>query len=205
MQRILFATVFSLLIATALSAETRKWTSKDGRYSIEAELVGHDDTSATLKKRSGDTVTVPLERLNEADRRYLLALKKKPEASKESKEVAVSYATEVQPFLTQYCAECHKQKKASAGYDVTSYAALTRRGKYGALVVPGKPDISRLCEVMQGMSKSMPPTGSAQPMAEEMAKIVAWVKADAKDDSSQPAPAGKTQASGSRKTARQTP
>ena len=217
MQRVLFATVLSLLIATALSAETRKWTSKDGRFSTEAEMVDHDDASVTLKNDSGATVKVPLERLSEADRRYLLALKKKLATAKESKEdkgpkdgkadkgdkdkkdLAVSYANDVRPFLTQYCAECHQQGKATAGYDVTNYATMTKRGKYGALVVPGKPDISRVCEVMEGMSKSMPPSGKPQPTAEEIAKIVAWVKAGAVDDSSQPAAAGKTRASGSRK------
>jgi mono/diheme cytochrome c family protein len=218
MQRVLFATVFSLLIATALSAETRKWTSKDGRFSTEAELVDQDDTSVTLKKQSGDIVTVSLEHLSAADRRYLLTLKKKATPSKEkkegntekkeskenkgSKEIAVSYATVVQPFLSQYCAECHNHGKATAGYDVTNYAALTKRGKYGALVVPGKPDISRLCEVMEGMSKSMPPSGSTQPMPDEIAKIVAWVKGGATDDSSQSAGGGKSRGSGSKKSSR---
>jgi len=222
MQRVLLATLFCLLIATALPAETRKWTSKDGRFSTEAELVDRDDTSVTLKKPSGETVTVPVERLCDADRRYLAALKKKPASpkedkaikddkankdnkeSKESKEPAVSYVHDVEPFLAQYCVECHRKGKTSAGYDVTSYGALTKRGKYGALVVPGKPDISRLYEVMDGMSKSMPPSGSAQPTAEEIAKIVAWIKADAKDDSPAPAAGGKAHDSGSKKSSRKT-
>jgi mono/diheme cytochrome c family protein len=202
MQRVLFATIFSFMIAMALPAEARKWTSEDGRYSIEAELVQRDDANVTLKKRSGETVTVPLERLSEADRRYLLALKKEPTAPKEN---VVSYAKDVQPFLTQYCAECHRQDKASDGYDVTSYATLTRRGSHGVLVVPGKPDVSRLSEVLQGMSKSMPPGDATQPPPEETAKIVAWVKAGAMDDSQQPPAAGKARASGRKRTSRQTP
>jgi uncharacterized membrane protein len=147
-------------------------------------------------------VTVPLERLSEADRRYLRALKKKPAAPKEN---AVSYVKDVQPFLVQYCAECHRQEKASDGYDVTNYATLTRRGSHGALVVAGKPDVSRLSEVLRGMSKSMPPTGATQPTPEETAKIVAWIEAGAKDDSQQPPAAGKARASGPRRTSRQTP
>ena len=216
MPRVLFATLLSLLLATALGAETRKWTSKDGRYSTEAELVEADDANATLKKPSGETVTVPVQRLSEADRRYLRARTKKPPAATEAaatenvakenvaRENLVSYTQEVQPLLSQYCAECHKGSAAKDGYDVTSYAALKHRGEYGALVVPGKPDISRLSEVLQGMSKSMPPMGSAQPTAEETAKIKAWIAAGAQDDSPPPA-AGKARASGSRRPARQTP
>jgi mono/diheme cytochrome c family protein len=236
MPRVLFATLLSLLLATALGAETRKWTSKDGRYSTEAELVEADDANATLKKPSGETVTVSVERLSEADHRYLRARTKKPPAAKENaakenaakenaakenatkenatkenvakenvaKENLVSYTQEVQPLLSQYCAECHKGSAAKDGYDVTSYAALIRRGEYGALVVPGKPDISRLSEVLQGMSKSMPPMGSAQPTAEETAKIKAWIAAGAQDDSPPPS-AGKARTSGPRRPARQTP
>jgi hypothetical protein len=218
MQRVFFATVLSLFTATALAAETRKWTSNDGRHSTEAELVEQDDANVILKKSSGETVTVSLERLSEADRRYLRALKKKlelpkkpaatkrpqaprkPEAPKES---VVSYAHDIQPFLMKYCAECHKQGKARDGYDVTSYAALIQRGSHGALVVPGKPDVSRLSEVLQGMSKSMPPKKAAQPAADETAKIVAWIEAGAQDDTQQPPAAGKARVPGRRRTSRQ--
>ena len=228
MQRILFATVFSLFFATAQPALARKWISNDGRHSTDAELVSFDDASVVLKKPSGDTVTVPLERLSDADRHYLSALKKKPASPKETlapaeenkekketlapakenkkkKESLVSYAKDVQPFLAKYCGECHKAGAARSGYDVTSYEALMRRGQYGALVVPGKPDISRLCEVMQGMSKSMPPRGAIQPMAEEIAKITEWVEAGAKDDSQPPPAAGKARASGPKENSRQKP
>jgi uncharacterized membrane protein len=207
MQRVFlcFATVFSLLAATAVPAEIRKWTSKDGQYSTEAELVEFDKASVTLKKTTGETVTVPLERLSEADRRYLRTPKKKPTAAKEKKEKkekkepAVSYTNDVQPFLMQYCAECHKPGKAKDGYDVTGYAELTRQGSHGVLVVPGDSDKSRLSAVLQGMSKSMPPAKSAQPTEEEVAKITAWIEAGAKDDSQ---PAGKGRTSRSRKTSR---
>lgn len=193
MHRILLAVATVLLVATALSAAARKWTSKDGRFSTEAELVESDDTSVTLKKTSGDTVTVPLERLSELDRHFLNAQKKKAAAAKEkaaaakekadaAKENMVSYGREVQPFLAQYCSQCHNPAKAKEGYDVTSYATLTRPGKNGALVVPSKPDQSRLVEVMRGMSKSMPPSKSPQPSPEEITKIAAWIEAGAKDD-----------------------
>jgi len=224
MQRVLFTAALGVLIATALSAETRKWTSKDGRYTTEAELIDRDDTGVTLKKPSGDTVTVPLDRLSDADRRYVQQWKKAGTSKQDKdgkqakadgkgaktdgkdaktdgagKETVVSYVNDVQPFLAQYCAECHRKGHTSSGYDVSSYTGLTREGKYGALVIPGKPDTSRLYEAMDGMSKSMPPAGSTQPTTEEIAKIAAWIKAGAKDDSP-PAAAGKAPKKGSRRT-----
>lgn len=180
MPRVLLAAAFALLIATALPAATRKWTSSDGRFSTDAELVEQDEASVTLKKRSGETVTVPLDRLSEADHRFLRAQKKKPVAAK---ECLVVYTRDVQPFLVQYCAQCHNHEAAKDGYDVTSYAKLAVRGRTGVLVVPGKPDQSRLLDVMRGMSKSMPPSNAPQPAAEEIAKIAEWIEAGAPDDS----------------------
>lgn len=211
MQRILLIFAFALLITTALQAGARKWTSSDGKYTLEAELVESDDTSVTLKRKSGETVSVPLDRLSEADHRYLTSLKNAPANKKEKpgpakavpakKESKISYTRDVLPFLQQYCGECHNKEKSTAGYNVTSYETLLKRGQYGSLVVPGNSDISRVCEVMQGMSKSMPPGGSAQPPREEIAKIFEWVEAGALNDAQAPTGA-KGRASAHKKGAR---
>ena len=183
MKRVLVATVCGLLLTMALPAAARKWTSKDGRFSIEAELVEFADGKAKLKKPSGETVTVPIERLSQADRRFLLSWAKKRAASKKNAVSDVSYVNDVQPFLTTYCAECHNQNKAKDGYDVTSFAALMRSGRKGAMVVHGKPAESRLILTRQGKGEFMPPAGSPQPTPEETAKVAAWIEAGAPDDS----------------------
>lgn len=189
MKRILPALALVLLITTTLPAAVRKWTSHDGKFTTDAEFVEFVDEKVTLKKRSGETISVPVELLSEVDRRYLRTLKKKPTPppKDKEKEVVISYAKDVQPFLTTYCAECHSPGKAKDGYDVTTMATLTRPGKRGVLVVPGKPAESRLIEVMRGMSKSMPPNRSRQPMPEEITKIATWIEGGAKDDAAAPA------------------
>lgn len=53
-------------------AETRVWTSEDGRQ-LRASLVSADDTDAILKLESGREAKVPLSRLCEMDRAYVLA------------------------------------------------------------------------------------------------------------------------------------
>jgi mono/diheme cytochrome c family protein len=182
MKRVLLATVFGLIVAMALPAAARKWTSKDGRFSTEAELVEFDDPNVTLQKPSGKTVTMELDRLCQADRRFVRAWAKKHAASKKKAAGEVSYVNDVQPFLVTYCSECHNQGKAAVGYDVTSYAALVGPGKKGPMVVPGKPGESRLILTRQGKGEFMPPAGSPQPTAEETAKIAAWIEAGAEDD-----------------------
>jgi hypothetical protein len=165
--------IFGLLAATAPLASARKWTSNDGKYSVEAELVELADGRVRLKKAEGATVTVSLERLSEADRQFLATLRKKD----------ASYVGDVEPFLTKYCLECHNQGKAKAGYNVETFADVMRGGKKGPMVVPGKPAESRLILTLQGKGKPMPPKKSRQPTAEETAKVFEWIKAGARDDS----------------------
>jgi hypothetical protein len=183
MKHILPTTVFVLLVTLALPAAARKWTSKDGHFSTDAELVEITDDSVKLKKASGDIITVPLERLSDLDRRYLVSAKKKlPPPKKEGP----SYSADIQPFLTKYCAACHNQTKAKEGYDVTTYAVLTREGKKGALVVPNKSAESRLVLTLQGKGKPMPPKQLPQPTPEEIAKVTAWIDSGAEDDTASP-------------------
>jgi len=53
------------------SAEVRKWTARAGNFSTEAELVDVSGGNVVLKKRDGNTITVPLDRLSLADVRYV--------------------------------------------------------------------------------------------------------------------------------------
>jgi mono/diheme cytochrome c family protein len=98
-------------------------------------------------------------------------------------ETVPSYVNEIKQFLVKYCIECHNPRKAKARYDVETYAALLQGGKKGPMVVPGQPERSRLIVTMEGKGKPMPPRKSPQPGAEEIAKVRAWIKAGAKDDS----------------------
>jgi hypothetical protein len=188
MKYLLPAMVFAFMVTLTLPATARKWTSNDGRFSTDAELVEADDENVTLKKKSGEVVTVPIQRLSGLDRHYLASAKKKLPPPKKN---VPSYVTDVQPFLSHYCAQCHNAEKPRDGFDVTTYAALTRSGKKGALVVPGKSAESRLIATMEGNGKRMPPAKSPQPTPEEIAKVTAWINAGAQDDTAAP-PASKS-------------
>ncbi|NUQ64533.1 MAG: hypothetical protein HUU20_18870 [Pirellulales bacterium] len=52
------------------SAGLRTWTDSTGRFQIEAQLVSDDGSTVTLKKQSGQLVTIPLEKLSSADRAF---------------------------------------------------------------------------------------------------------------------------------------
>jgi hypothetical protein len=78
--------------------------------------------------------------------------------------------------------ECHNSEKAKAGFKVETYADLTRVTRKGKLVVPEKPDQSKLVLTLEGKGKAMPPKKAPQPRAEEVTRLRDWVKAGAKDD-----------------------
>jgi hypothetical protein len=49
----------------------RRWTSADGRFTVEAEFVAASGDKITLKKKSGDQVEIPLAKLSKADQEYV--------------------------------------------------------------------------------------------------------------------------------------
>ncbi len=57
----------------------RTWTDRSGKFSIVAELVELKDGTARLKKDDGSVVTVPAEKLSDADQAYLKEHSKKPD------------------------------------------------------------------------------------------------------------------------------
>ena len=95
-----------------------------------------------------------------------------------------SYAKDIKPILANYCTECHSANSAKAGIKLDAVADMLKAGKKGAAVVAGKPDDSLLVKTINGMGKQMPPKKSKKKVAaDELAKIKAWIKAGAKDDS----------------------
>ncbi len=72
----LLALVVPAACVAPATAETRRWSDKTGKFSVEAELVEAKQDSVVLKKPSGSTVTVPLARLSNADLEYLKTLAK---------------------------------------------------------------------------------------------------------------------------------
>jgi len=64
------AAILFVCLCPLLSAQTRIFTSTDGR-TLEAEVVSATPDMVTLKLANGTTPTVPLERLSELDRTYV--------------------------------------------------------------------------------------------------------------------------------------
>jgi len=57
--------------ARCLDALAREWTDTTGKYRVEADFVEATDDGVQIKKTNGEVVNIPLEKLSEADRRYV--------------------------------------------------------------------------------------------------------------------------------------
>lgn len=64
------------LILPADAALARTWTSLDGNFSIDAELVDNTATTVRLKRGDGSVISVPLAKLSKADQDFVAAQSK---------------------------------------------------------------------------------------------------------------------------------
>ena len=71
MKRLLIVFLLVAFFASVALAASRTWTSSDGRFRTEAELLGFADGKVRLKKSDGKVIEVPLESLSAADRRFV--------------------------------------------------------------------------------------------------------------------------------------
>lgn len=85
------ALLLSLIVPTPSQART--WTSRTGGYTLEADLIAANSTTAILKRDGGDLVAVELAELSEEDGRYV--------ASKEATEQIRGPAEQMQTWTSR--------------------------------------------------------------------------------------------------------
>jgi hypothetical protein len=96
---------------------------------------------------------------------------------------ALSYTTDIKPFMVTHCVECHSGPRAKAGYNFEAFDDLMKGGRKGPAVVPGDADNSLVVRVLAGQGKKMPPKMyKNQPKPEDVEMLKAWIGAGAKDD-----------------------
>ncbi len=94
---------------------------------------------------------------------------------------SVDYLREIKPLLQQKCYACHGAFQQKAKLRVDTAASLITGGETGPAIVAGQPEASLLIQALTGKAGfRMPPEGEAAPLtADELAKVVSWIKAGA--------------------------
>jgi len=102
-------------------------------------------------------------------------------------EAVVSYAEDVAPIFRGRCVSCHAptgQGYEASGLDLTSYAGLMKGTKYGAMIVPGNPDLSNLMRLLDWRASPdlRMPHGKKKLSVCDRDAIRAWIRQGAKDN-----------------------
>jgi len=99
----------------------------------------------------------------------------------------VSYSADVKPILKQRCLECHVPGGTgydASGFDMSSYEAFMKGGKYGPFVVPGDPVTSTLNMLVEGRAHPSirMPHGREKLTDREIETLRVWVQEGAKNN-----------------------
>ncbi len=90
-----------------------------------------------------------------------------------------SWENDISPLFEQHCYGCHAAAVTMGSLDLENYAGVLKGGNHGTIVVPGKPEESRLYTMLTGKhSPAMPMDGKvlAPPM---VAMVASWIAAGA--------------------------
>jgi len=103
-------------------------------------------------------------------------------AEESSDDVAnqeIFFESKVRPLLVQHCQECHGKKKQQGELRLDRKASAFAEHGSGPILSPGKPEESRLIEVLKWDENDiqMPPKGKLSPA--EIAVLTQWVKSGA--------------------------
>jgi hypothetical protein len=89
------------------------------------------------------------------------------------------YTTRVTGIIKDNCLECHDGEKQKGGLRLDSYTAIMQGGDDGYVIVPGDPDASMLIQSIRGEGDLKMPKDRKPLSADDVATLVAWVKAGA--------------------------
>src|SRR5437867_344263 len=82
----------------------------------------------------------------------------------------VSYFNDVVPIFKRSCTGCHHPGKLKGDLDLTTYPAVQKGGKHGAVFTAGDPKKSHLVEEVTGEEPSMPKEGD--PLSKEEIALI---------------------------------
>ena len=93
----------------------------------------------------------------------------------------ISFHEQILPILERRCHGCHQPANAGGQLNLTSYSQLSKGGKQGSILVPGKPEDSLMVKMISGQPPRMPMSGGPL-TAEEIRLIRLWISQGATDD-----------------------
>jgi hypothetical protein len=101
----------------------------------------------------------------------------------------IDYASQIQPILEEFCADCHDGETRKGGLSLATYADMLEGGRSGASIRPGASARSLLMERLTGAVEPQMPKDEDALDAARLALIRAWIDEGARaTPTSPPAP-----------------
>ncbi len=100
----------------------------------------------------------------------------------------ISFATDVRPLLAANCFGCHQGAINRGSYIMTDFEMMLKGGESGdPAVVPGKPDESRMIELVTGHNGEVEMPPNSEPLSPQNIDVLRrWIAAGAKNDYTKP-------------------
>ena len=92
---------------------------------------------------------------------------------------APDFNKQVAPILQKNCLACHSSAAKMGGLVMESYDGLMKGGAHGVAIVAGKPDQSRMIEMLDGKVQPRMPFGGDPLPAADIASLKAWIESGA--------------------------
>ncbi|TWW08142.1 hypothetical protein E3A20_27300, partial [Planctomyces bekefii] len=91
-----------------------------------------------------------------------------------AQDAVALWSQQVQPLFDQYCVKCHGPLEQHSGLELDSAAAVLKGADGGAVVVPGKPEDSRLFQYLAAGSEPHMPPGKQLTEAQQKS-VQQWI------------------------------
>lgn len=103
-----------------------------------------------------------------------------------AKDPPVSFADDIQPILQIRCESCHVpggDGYEKSGLDLRTHEGLMKGTKFGAMVIPGEPEMSNLMVLLDGKAKGIQmPHGKRKLSTCDRDMIRLWIRQGAKNN-----------------------
>lgn len=87
---------------------------------------------------------------------------------------------DIQGILKRHCVSCHIGPAAADGVKLDTYENVMRGGDKGKILVPFRPEKSRVLKLMKGSLKPIMPPSDPKVSNADIAKFYEWIRQGAK-------------------------
>ncbi|MFK7779024.1 MAG: peptidase MA family metallohydrolase [Gimesia sp.] len=94
----------------------------------------------------------------------------------------VSFMKDVAPWMLDFCLRCHSGNNPASEFSIVTFEDILRGGESGSVVIPGKPDDSRLWHLVGLQDPIKMPQGQALLKPKNAADLKTWIEEGAKFD-----------------------